>query len=403
MPCTCAHSLVAWWVDILLCFHSPEDLRAMSGTAVPAGDTSAGSSRNSTSTVLAGESLVGEHVERLNVEVVDGVAVYVAGAQYSVHTEAQGALRQEPLLAGGGLQQEGQLCPHSLPLQGPTWARAWWPHAHDRQIQEGRIHQTRRGVSPSERRDGISEKNGTTGDLAGGKRQATKGVGPLHGEPTAHLFPDPEHRILWETKRALTLSVDDEFPGTLQTIVASRDGDFPGTRAAQLASKRHSATRGGGSPTPPPQPPPSLPPVVPTPMSVDEAPSLSEGPPLPGPSVNTPSLASVVVPPAPTKHRTQTRQLATAVLACLVLVELWAGVASLSTSCLDAGHSLFAFCEANPLLHSLLSLIHPDSLTALKSEAGEWRDWVMPTTGVTWLAGLSCVGIAQKLSLISTI
>ena len=57
----------------------------MSGTAVPAGDTSAGSSRNSTSTVLAGESLVGEHVERLNVEVVDGVAVYVAGAHYSVY------------------------------------------------------------------------------------------------------------------------------------------------------------------------------------------------------------------------------------------------------------------------------------------------------------------------------
>ena len=28
---------------------------------------------------------MGEHMERLNVEVVDGVLVYVAGAQYSVH------------------------------------------------------------------------------------------------------------------------------------------------------------------------------------------------------------------------------------------------------------------------------------------------------------------------------
>ena len=185
----------------------------------------------------------------------------------------------------------------------------------------------------------------------------------------------------------------------IQSIASWRKPSVPSRflwmMSSQLAYKRHSATHGGGAPTPPPQPPPSLPPVVLTPMSVDEAPSLSEGPPLPGPSMNTPSLASVVAPPAPTKHRTQTRQLTTAVLACLVLVELWAGVASLSTSFMDAGHSLFAFCEANPLLHSLLSLLHPDSLTALKSEAGEWKDWVMPTTGVTWLiGGPSCTSLS---------
>ena len=33
---------------------------------------------------LQGEDLVGIHVERLNVEVVDGVGVYVAGSQYSI-------------------------------------------------------------------------------------------------------------------------------------------------------------------------------------------------------------------------------------------------------------------------------------------------------------------------------
>ena len=33
---------------------------------------------------LQGEDLVGIHVERLNVEVLDGVAVYVAGSQYSI-------------------------------------------------------------------------------------------------------------------------------------------------------------------------------------------------------------------------------------------------------------------------------------------------------------------------------
>ena len=83
-----AQSLVPSWVNvILLCLHSPDDHKAIkTGTVVPPGDASQGSaSQNSTSTVLAGESLVGVHVERLGVEVVDGVAVYVAGAQYSVH------------------------------------------------------------------------------------------------------------------------------------------------------------------------------------------------------------------------------------------------------------------------------------------------------------------------------
>ena len=35
-------------------------------------------------TNLQGEDLVGIHVERLNVEVVDGVGVYVTGSQYSI-------------------------------------------------------------------------------------------------------------------------------------------------------------------------------------------------------------------------------------------------------------------------------------------------------------------------------
>ena len=233
-----------------------------------------------------------------------------------------------------------------------------------------------------------------------------KGVAPLHGKPTAYLFPSPEHRVFWETKRALTLSVDDEFPGTLQTMVASQD--FPGTQAAKLASKRPLSSLVDDAPPPPPPPLPLPPtPALPTPMAVDEGSPLLEGPPLPDPpSVDLPSSTSVfapptatsvvsqppsatavVAPPAPTKRRAQLARLPSAVLVCLVLVELWAGVASLSTSFMDAGHSLFAFCEANPLLHSLLSLIHPDSLTSLKSELGEWKDWIMPTDGVVWLIG----------------
>ena len=48
-------------------------------------NTSRGSaSQNSASCIFAGESLVGIHAEHLGIEVVDGVAVYVAESQYSV-------------------------------------------------------------------------------------------------------------------------------------------------------------------------------------------------------------------------------------------------------------------------------------------------------------------------------
>ena len=61
------------------------------GSGVPSGGSSTTnpSSNSLTSpyidtTNLHGEDLVGIHVERLNVGVVDGVSVYVAGSQYSI-------------------------------------------------------------------------------------------------------------------------------------------------------------------------------------------------------------------------------------------------------------------------------------------------------------------------------
>ena len=48
------------------------------------GGSTSQNSFNSTST-LYGKDLVGIHVEQLKVEVLDGIAVYVAGSQYSEH------------------------------------------------------------------------------------------------------------------------------------------------------------------------------------------------------------------------------------------------------------------------------------------------------------------------------
>ena len=99
-----------------------------------------------------------------------------------------------------------------------------------------------------------------------------------HGESTASLFSSQEHRFSWETKRALTLSVDDEFPGTLETMVASR-GDFPGSRAAVLASR-----------APPPCGPPTQPPPPPS-----SSPAAGRGPPsVRGPSLHCPSCCGAV-------------------------------------------------------------------------------------------------------------
>ena len=129
-----------------------------------------------------------------------------------------------------------------------------------------------------------------------------------HSKPMASPFSSPEHRFSWETKRALTLSVDDEFPGTLETMVASRDGDFPGTRAAVLASR---APPPCGPPTQPQRPP-----QPPAPLQLEEGPPLSEGPPCTVPlavgqsllstsvAEQQPALNSVVNPPAPTGSRT---------------------------------------------------------------------------------------------------
>ena len=62
------------------------------------------------------------------------------------------------------------------------------------------------------------------------------------------------------------------------------------------------------------------------------------------------------------------KRLKLASLASLFLIELWAGVASLSSAMAGLGAPLGAFCDANPLLNSRLSLAHLTSLSASQSE-----------------------------------
>ena len=64
------------------------------------------------------------------------------------------------------------------------------------------------------------------------------------------------------------------------------------------------------------------------------------------------------------------KQVKAASLAALFLIELWSGVASLSSVLCAQGASLQAYCESNPLLHKLLSTLHPDAQSASRSKTG---------------------------------
>ena len=80
----------------------------------------------------------------------------------------------------------------------------------------------------------------------------------------------------------------------------------------------------------------------------------------------------------------------------LSFVELWAGVAALST-CLLAltGKHPSAFCECDPLLHAFLSSKHPGAQTATMFELEQWRQWRFPAeNSVVVMGGPSCVSLS---------
>jgi site-specific DNA-cytosine methylase len=82
-------------------------------------------------------------------------------------------------------------------------------------------------------------------------------------------------------------------------------------------------------------------------------------------------------------------------IATLCLIELWSGVASLSTALCAQGASLHAYCESNPLLNTLLSQAHPGAQSASLSEKGEWKFWSLPKSAVVWvLGGPSCTSLS---------
>ena len=59
-------------------------------------------------------------------------------------------------------------------------------------------------------------------------------------------------------------------------------------------------------------------------------------------------VSPVATDPTPIKHRPPSSTLKQVALATLCLIELWSGVASLSSSLCPLGASLQAYCESNP-------------------------------------------------------
>ena len=107
-----------------------------------------------------------------------------------------------------------------------------------------------------------------------------------------------------------------------------------------------------------------------------------------------PSLPPIDRQP-PVTDQAKPKRLKPMEIATLCLIELWSGVASLSTALCAQGASLHAYCESNPLLNTLLSQAHPGAQSASLSEKGEWKFWSLPKSAVVWvLGGPSCTSLS---------
>ena len=133
----------------------------------------------------------------------------------------------------------------------------------------------------------------------------------------------------------------------------------------------------------------AAPPAVPAPLpnsptkTEDKAPTLTILDP-----VTVPVLPQSQLPKHPSKVH---KRLKAVSLAALFLIELWSGVASLSSVLCAQG----AYCESNPLLHHLLCALYPDALSATQSEREEWKAWQIPKSVVVWvLGGPSCTSLS---------
>ena len=178
-----------------------------------------------------------------------------------------------------------------------------------------------------------------------GKRIAMLDLVSKHGDTTAN--PTSDSRTLLANTEAHDLTVDT---GPQTTVVAPRVLSSP-------ANSQEEAT----SVTQPP---------TPAPLTREDTSSEATGPPV--------------------AHSSKRLKLAS--LASLFLIEMWAGVASLSSAMAELGAPLGAFCEARPLLNSLLSLVHPTSLLASQSEKGEWD---IPKATIVWVfGGASCTSLS---------
>jgi site-specific DNA-cytosine methylase len=77
------------------------------------------------------------------------------------------------------------------------------------------------------------------------------------------------------------------------------------------------------------------------------------------------------------------------------LVELWAGVATLSEAAGDLGIALAAILECDDLLRAALLLRHPEILSASFMEQEEWKEWVFSPTGIVIVVGgPSCTSLS---------
>ena len=109
-----------------------------------------------------------------------------------------------------------------------------------------------------------------------------------------------------------------------------------------------------------------------------------------------PSSPSADFAPLPVLSPKERAQLADASLGPVCVIELWAGIGSLSSSCSRLGWNVVALCEKEDLLLRVLARLHPDAQLAGSFESAQWKLWDIPAEAlVIVVGGPSCVSLSK--------
>ena len=134
-----------------------------------------------------------------------------------------------------------------------------------------------------------------------------------------------------------------------------------------------------------------------TDLAPNVAPSLPKAEPHPAPlPTPAPNVGPALQPSALAGNRPAKQSRGHQCDSKVQLIELWAGIATLSVAFAAAGISPSAFLEANPILLTRLKRLHPHAQFAGYVEDNEWQQWTFPADAhIGVVGGPSCISLSS--------